>query len=481
MLDKISIYMSGICGSGMRPLALLASKMGYKVYGSDKVLEDQNHNFHQLFRVYSINASSKPDLEILEKCNYYVFSSAIMDDHIEKKRAKELAINNKIQMFHRMDLLNYLLKDHEIQLVVAGTHGKTSTSSMIGWMLQNLCLNPTIIVGGTPKYLPHSFRYGNGTIACYESDESDGSFLKSNAQYRIVLNIDKDHLNYYGTFEQLVKAFYDFSINDRVCIINNDDLELVKFPYLKKKFYIGYGSTLPSHDLYKYFFLGELKNNILYFQLYKDGSMIYSSKNEGIHFKFPGSHFLWNGLGGIALVFSLLLDYPILSIRSLGNEILSSFSLNSLIRVLNRFTGVERRIDYIGTLNNIDIYDDYGHHPNEILNVLQSLKEIYNKVAIVFQPHRYTRTKELSREFAKVLELADDIYLLPLYSAGEEPIAGVTSELIGRFIRKNVHYIDNHKFDELFYHDYNCIVFMGAGDISNQIRQYLIHKSLIKL
>lgn len=474
MAENLKVYMSGICGSGMKPLALLASKMDYKIYGSDAVLTNLNHPYYKIFKTYNIEAFSKPDLNLLTNSDFYVYSSAIPEDNVERKKALELQENNQIKIFHRMDFLNYLLKEHEIQLAIAGTHGKTSTTSMVGWLLQNLCLNPTIIVGGTPKFLPHSYRKGNGYIAVYETDESDGSFLKSKAFYRLILNIDHDHLNYYGSFENLIKSFYQFSLNSN-CVINNDDEELAKFPRELKKYYIGFGTKLPEHNLYRYFFLGNLNHHTLYFKIFRDKTVIYESNNEGIHFKFPGSHFLKNGLGAIALVFSLLLDYSSLSIRSLGNDVFSSFSINSLIRILNRFSGVERRMDYLGKIHHTDIYDDYGHHPKEILNVLLALKEKYkNRIAIVFQPHRYTRTKELAREFAKVLEYADDIYLLPLYSAGEKPIAGVTSELIGRFIRKNVHYIEDKNFDSIFYNDYDCVVFMGAGDISNQIREYLL-------
>ncbi len=478
MSEAYSVYMSGICGSGMKPLALLGSKMGYKIFGSDKALLNINHPLHRIFKTYHIEAFGDPDLNLLEQSDFYVYSSAIDVDHIERKKAIELQNQNKIQIFHRMDFLNYLLRNHEIQLVVAGTHGKTSTTSMIGWILRNLCLNPTIIVGGTPKYLPHSFQMGNGHIAVYESDESDGSFLKSIAKYRLILNIDQDHLNYYGSFENLIKSFYKFSLDCDVCVLNNDDLELAQFPKKSDKTYIAYGTHLPPQKFYRYFFLGNLaSNNVLKFQIYKDDNLFYDSYNEGIHFKFPGSHFLKNGLGAIALVFSLLLEYPSLSIRSLGNEVTHRSSINSLIRILNRFPGVERRMDYLGKINGIDVYDDYGHHPNEILNVLLALREKYNnRIAIVFQPHRYTRTKELAREFAKVLEYADDVYLLPLYAADEKPISGVTSELIGRFVRKNVHYIENKDYDNIFFQNYDCVVFMGAGDISQQIREYIITK-----
>ncbi|MCS7205289.1 MAG: Mur ligase family protein [Leptospiraceae bacterium] len=481
MHNEISVYFSGICGSGMKPLALLASKMKYKVYGSDILLNDLNHNCYKILNAYQIECFGHPNLEVLKNCDYYVYSSAISENHPERQFASELASKGEIQLFHRMDFLNFLLQNHENQIAVAGTHGKTSTTSMISWILMNLCLNPTIIVGGYPKFLPQGFHSGNN-ISVYETDESDGSFLKSNANYKIILNIDTDHLNYYQSFERLTKAFFDFSKNAMYSIINNDDLELQKFPYnVEEKFYIGFGTKKPDHNLYRYFFLGIYQGDILRINLFKNQNLIYDSKNEGIHFRFPGKHFLKNGLGAIATVYSLLLEYPGLSYRSLGNEIQNPHSMNYLIRILNRFSGVERRMDLIDNVNGIDIYDDYGHHPTEIANVLLSMKERYkNKIAVVFQPHRYSRTLSLARDFARALELADEVYLLPLYSAGESPIAGVSSELIGRFIRKKVHYLRDNEFEILFYQNYNCIVFMGAGNISYQIRTFLQKIHLLK-
>ncbi len=483
MNHKTKIYFSGICGSGMKPLSLLSSRYeNYEVYGSDYSLNDAQHPYWNLFKKYNIQVFSEPKLEVLKSCNYYVYSSAIQENHIERQTATELSKNGILKVFHRMDFLNFLLKDIEIQIAIAGTHGKTSTTAMMGWVLQNLCLSPTIIVGGVPKFLPHSFKKGSGFIATYETDESDGSFLKSNSEYRLILNIDNDHLDYYKTFDHLVEAFYLFSKDCSICVINNDDEFLKNFPYKLKYHYIGYGLSLPEHHWYRYFLLGEFKEDILYIKIYKNNKeMIYDSKKEGIHFKFTGKHFMVNSLGVIGLIFALFLDYPTLSIRSLGTEILKNDALTSIIRILNRFSGVERRMDLIATYNQIDIYDDYGHHPKEIQKVIETLKEKYSgKIAVIFQPHRYTRTKELAREFANALELADDIYLLPLYSAGEEPITGVTSELIGRFIRKKVHYLENQRFEVIFYQNYSCAVFLGAGDISQQIRNFLSKIGIIQ-
>lgn len=481
MKQKTKVYFSGICGSGMKPLALLTSRFeNYEIYGSDKSLQNNTNALWKIFRKYNIEVFSEPRIDLLQSSDFYVYSSAISDEHIEKKTALELERQNKIKVFHRMDFLNFIIKDYDIQIAISGTHGKTSSTSMAGWLLQNLCLSPTILVGGTPKFLPHSYQKGNGYIAVYETDESDGSFLKSNADYRLILNIDNDHLNYYNTMENLIEAFFLFSKDCGHCIINNDDENLKEFPKRLKNHYIGFGAKLPNHNYYKYFFLGELKNNILYIKILKNNITLYDSKREGIHFKFPGNHFLFNGLGVLALIFSLFLDYSTLSIRSLGNEILKNSTFNSLIRILNRFSGVERRVDFLGKYHSIDIYDDYAHHPKEIQKVLESIRQRYSdKIAVIFQPHRYSRTKELAREFAKSLEIADDIYLLPLYSANEEPIPGVTSELVGRFIRKNVHYLENGNFDFIFYQKYSCVIFLGAGDVSAQIREYLKNKAFI--
>ncbi len=472
----IRVYMSGICGSGMLPLALVASKSGYEISGSDKVLLQNYKNYSKIFRRNYIQAWGEPHLEILELCNYYVYSSAIPENHIERKKAIQLEKENRITILHRMDFLNLLISTTEVQFAVAGTHGKTSSTSMLGWLLLNMCLNPTIIVGGKPKYLMEPSHKGGGFISVFETDESDGSFLKTNANYKLILNIDKDHLNYYGNFENLINSFYKFSINS-FSSINHDDENLKSFAKKHPYEFIGFGSNLQDSEIYKYFFLGRLSKDILYVDVFENQNLILSSEKEGIHFKFPGIHFLYNGLGVISIAFLFFMNYPELAFRSFGVPVNTVQGLKSLIRVLNKFMGVERRIDYLGQINHIDIYDDYGHHPEEIRKVLESLKLRYDgKIGIVFQPHRYTRTKELAKEFAEVLAIADVIYLLPIYSAGEEEIPGVSSELIGKYIKRNLIYLDNQDFDEIFYSKskkIECCVFMGAGNISNQIRSYL--------
>lgn len=458
----------------MLPLARLAHARGYRVMGSDAKLGPVSI---QKMKEEGLEAFGPPDARrILQlKSATVVYSTAISEDHPERQAAQQLASGGTIRLLHRMDFLNELVQHCSIRLGMAGTHGKTSSTALAGWMLMELQKDPLIIAGGRPLYLERSIRNGPD-VAVFETDESDGSFLRSNATHRLILNVDEDHLNHYGSFEELKKAFRRFA-GEGICVVNYGDPSLrplilppsekwsspsaLEVPSGAEKgvpavpgFSPGaaeiYGYEIcknkqqceESHALFAGYFPDQ--DDTLHFRIRslprnaadangkssgrnpseEGGGRIHSraGSEEGIYYHFrmkvPGVHFASNALGVLTLIY---LAFP-------------GIDIQHCIDALEGFPGTERRLELLGEYRGFPVYDDYGHHPSEIRAVLLALKQRFpeSPIVVVFQPHRYTRTRELASAFAESLSKADRVFLLPLYSAGEKPIEGVDSALIAQ-------------------------------------------------
>ena len=441
----------------MKPLALTAARQGYKVIGSD---QNWLHQSKELIAA-GVEGWVRPMPELAASADCYVFSSAIRFDHPERLAAGEAAVPT----FHRMELLNLLVGSAKVRFAVAGTHGKTSSTSMAGWVLLEAGLDPTILAGGHPLYLPEGCRNGRGEVAVFETDESDGSFLKTETAYRLILNIDRDHLNHYGSFEKLGEAFRQFAAEKTVYNLNDAKLRSLfnGIPSL-----IGFGEVDASFQGPAY--VGRFQGDSLSvkWQGAERSPAIKNSQPQWIHLKTPGRHFAMNALGVIAMIHTAIQNEPILQRRF---DPADPKTISELVAIINEFPGVERRLQKIGTLNGIDVYDDYGHHPTEIRAVITALKERgVTPLSVVFQPHRYTRTRELAAEFADVLALADQVYLLPIYSAGEPAIEGVSSDCIARRMKADV--IDPINLDQVFERRPAAVLFQGAGSVSAIGRDY---------
>lgn len=453
---KEKVFFIGIGGSGMMPLANLASQLGYIVSGSDsdakKALLFAEKHF-QVFQTQS--ASNITDQDIV------VYSSAISSSHPEMTGARE----NGKEVLHRMEFLNRIADRCAFRIAVAGTHGKTSTTSMIGWVLKEVGLDPDIIAGGRPLYLPDGVRMGRGETAVYETDESDGTFLRANAQLRLCLNVDHDHLDYYGNYESLCHAFSQFIEGAKTAVVYEND------PYFREL------ESQASYATLEEPFQSEAQMRSKYRGIFEDGQamhVIYPGGEGQIRLLVPGRHFARNALGAFALL----------------NEGFKSGLLPGkvdgakLLEALNTFPGVERRIEKIGAVRGCAVYDDYGHHPTEIRAVILALRERLaadGKLIVVFQPHRFTRTRDLHSEFAAALSLADRVYLLPLYSSGEAAIPGVDSSLILRDMSVGkAELLEGDALAKVFETTSasDVVISQGAGDISGLFRNYLDKASI---
>jgi len=433
------IHFVGIGGTGMSGIAEILHNMGFTISGSDISRKETTIRLENLgIKIYY----EHNEKNVLDK-DLIVYSSAISFDNPELLKAQEL----NIPIVPRAEMLSEIMRV-KFSIAVSGAHGKTTTTSMIGYAIREL--DPTIVVGGILKGVESTAKLGKSDFIVVEADESDKSFLKLFPSIAVITNIDREHLDTYKNLIDIKRAFLDFanSVPFYGAVILNvdekDNLDIL--PFIEKRV-ISYGMNENAFVNAKNIEFKELGSS---YDLYIKGKFV-----SRVHLKVPGIHNVKNSLSAIAVAYELDLN------------------LKNAIESLYEFTGVRRRFEIKGYFGKALIIDDYGHHPTEIENVIKTARIYFNKrLIVVFQPHRYTRTKFLYNEFASVLSKADEIILLPIYSAGEKPILGVSSELIYNKLlnyNNNVRifsskeeafdYLKNYKNSDV------VIITLGAGDV----------------
>lgn len=475
-----SVFFIGVGGSGMAPLALFAARAGVRVAGADPGVSAARRRELESAGI-AVFAEHNPAL--IDDYEAVVYSSAIASDHPDRQRAAGRAAAGQLALMHRMDFLSALMEDAKLAFCVAGTHGKTSTSSLIGWALTELGLDPHIVVGGKPLYLPDGFRRGGGLSAIYETDESDGSFLRARAPHRLALNIDHDHLEHYGDFGRLCRAFEDFLAAGETIALNYCDPELARIGRALARSDSGFaGRQLAFAALAPGEPAPAVPETVTYYEGRFEGQSDRLRLRRGaedlgvIELKLPGRHFASNAAGAVALLSGAL-------------EPAGRANPERLFAALASFPGVERRVEYLGERSGVAVFDDYGHHPTELRAVLTALRSRANarggRLFALFQPHRYTRTASLYAEFAAALALADQVFLWPIYPSGEAPLPGVSASLIAQAYRSAAHAgeADRAELVELETGDAasvfagaragDVVALLGAGDISSRVRAFL--------
>ena len=440
------IYFIGIGGAGMSAIAYVLLKMGYNVSGSDK---SQNTMTARIVKnggkVYLGHKS-----ENVIGSDLVVISTAITPDNCEYKKA----LQENIPIWHRADMLSALMSN-KISIAIAGTHGKTTTTSMTALLLEKSGLDPTSIIGGELEDIGGNSKLGSGKYLVAEADESDGSFLKMNPDYVIITNMEADHLDYYKTYDNIKDAFSRFIRSIRQSgkgFICYDDIELRKLGKELKRNTISYGIENEESNI--------MAKNI---KILEEGSEFDISINKEIlgkvRLNIPGLHNIVNSLGVIGV----------------GLEVGIKFS--DIAEILPLYRGVRRRFQFKGKVDDVFIYDDYAHHPTEIKATLKAAKNfrkgLIKRIVVIFQPHRYSRTFHLYQEFGKAFGDADVLILTDIYSAGESLIDNVNGELIYKEVinsgHKDVKYIPEKEniSDYLLdiIHDGDLVITMGAGDI----------------
>ena len=395
----------------------------------------------------------------LKKATMVIISSAVKKNNRELKFAK----HKKIPVFKRGEMLANIVALKK-NIVIAGSHGKTTTTSLVANILVEVGLDPTVINGGVINSLRNTAQLGKGEWAVIESDESDGSFLKLPITYSIVTNIDKEHLDFYGSFDRLKKSFCSFiektpSFGKSLICIDNKHLESL-LPKCKNSNLLTYGFDKNSN-----YQITNVKKNINYsvfdLKVKLSRDKIYKIKN--IKVNLIGKHNITNATASVAIALNL------------------GIKIGKIKKALKKFLGIQRRFTKVFSIRKREFYDDYAHHPTEIKAVINSAREVYKerKIICVFQPHRYSRVKFLKNEFASSFISANEVVLCPVYSAGEKIKYNFNQQHFSKLIsnKSKVQVVNiNNQTDLKNYFNKNLIenemvICMGAGSISNWIRE----------
>ena len=402
------IHFVGIGGIGMSGIAELLLNLGYRVSGSDlneseitrklAALGGQVHQGH--------------DSRWIAGADVVVTSSAIAPDNPEVVAARA----GHVPVIQRAEMLAELMRLSRYGIAVAGSHGKTSTTSLVAAVLAEAGLDPTVVVGGKVDALGGNARLGQGEFLVAEADESDGSFLKLSPVIEVVTNIDLEHLDYYRDIEQIRDVFLEF-INllpfYGAVILCLDDANVVRLlPHIQRR-KITYGLTEQA-DLHA----GHIKSQDL-----TTGFTVYGRQGElgRVTVNQPGYHTVRNSLAAIAVGLELEIDFA------------------TIARALAGFAGVQRRLQVKGQVDDVVVVDDYGHHPTEIRATLDAVRSGWpgRRLVVVFQPHRFTRTQALFEEFISAFHRADILVVTDIYAASETPVQGVSGRRLAGAISRH--------------------------------------------
>ena len=447
----------------MSGIAEVLYNLGYKVTGSDMKESETTRRL----RGQGINIDIGHKQENVKDADVVVISSAVSSYNPEVEAARKLSI----PVIPRAEMLAELAR-LKYAVLVAGAHGKTTTTSLVASVLGEGKFDPTVVIGGKLKGMGSNARLGQGEFLVAEADESDGSFLKLSPTIAVVTNIDREHMDYFKTIDEIKNAFLLFmnKIPFYGLSILYGDNEHIKelLPKMQRRF-ITYGLS-DNLDL--------VAKNIKTDGLSTTFEAVLNGKSNGI-FEVPlfGVHNVCNCLAAIAV----------------ANEL--EMNMDDIRKALQNFSGVQRRFEIKGMVSGIKIIDDYGHHPAEIMATLRAAKEVIIKSAevrsqksqgrlvVLFQPHRYTRTRDLFNEFCYAFTDADKVVLMDIYPAGEMPIEGINSEKLLKGIKntnKDAEYIKDRKDVSNYLNrelrEGDTLLTLGAGDVWKIGEEFLISK-----
>lgn len=444
-----TIHFVGIGGIGMSGIAEVMHNLGYKVQGSDIA---EGYVVEGL-RAKGIEVSIGHKAENLGDASVVVTSTAVKRGNPEV----EAALENRIPLVRRAEMLAELMRLKNT-IAVAGTHGKTTTTSMIAAMLDHGGIDPTVINGGIINNYGSNARLGDSDWMVVEADESDGSFLRLDGTLAVVTNIDPEHLEHYGDFDAIKKAFVEFVENvpfygAAIMCLDHPEVQAI-LPKIRDRRIVTYGFSAQSDVRGENVtpIAGGNRFDVIIAQ--RDGS---SRKIEAIELPMPGKHNVQNAISAIAVGIEMGLS---------DEQIQNGFS---------SFGGVKRRFTKVGEVDGVTIIDDYGHHPVEIRAVLSAAREgVKGRVIAVAQPHRFTRLRDHMDDFQQAFNDADIVYISPVYVAGEEPIEGVDSAALVAGLKRRGHrkadLVDDaadlaQKLADIIEAD-DMVVCLGAGDIT---------------
>ena len=442
-----SVYFIGIGGIGMSALALYCKQRGMTVGGYDKTPSDITERLQRDgINVTFDEAENKAPKDV----DLVVFTPAVPHDHPQLM----FYLYDGYNVVKRADLLQSVT-DHVKTIAIAGTHGKTTTSTMVAHILEHSGYGCTAFLGGVSVNYDTNYWSSNTEVIVTEADEYDRSFLKLSPDIAIVTSVDPDHLDIYGTHEAIIDAYNEFTerIKDKGTLVHKHNL-----PVRSTKPSVTYTVDNDHANAYA-------ANLLLSKGTFKFDFVHGDQTVENVHLPVPGRHNVENAVAAMTVA-SLLGIQP-----------------DKIKAAVESFRGVKRRFEIIFDNSNVTYVDDYAHHPQEIEAFLKALKTFRpdSHVTCIFQPHLYTRTRDFAGGFARTLALADKVVLLPIYPAREEPIEGVTSEMIAKLMQRGKPEVMEPKqvLSYIESHDRGVICTVGAGDIDrliNPIKEILLRK-----
>jgi len=437
-----NIHFVGIGGIGMSGIAEVLLNLGYTISGSDLSQSD----ITQRLAVLGAKIFAGHDASHLGDADVAVTSTAVKSNNPEVLEAHRRGI----PVIPRAEMLAELLK-MKFSIAVSGSHGKTTTTSMVSTVLAYGGLDPTMVIGGKLASIGSNAKMGDGEVIVAEADESDGSFLKLSPSLAVITNIDLEHLDYYRDIEEIKEAFLQFAnivpfYGSTILCFDDENVKTI-FPQIKRKT-ITYGLT--SSADYRAIDIRFAGSSSTF-------SLVYKGTPCGdVTLNVPGRFNVYNALATIAVAREFDMEYP------------------AICEGLKRFVGVHRRLEVKGKSRGITVVDDYGHHPTEIRETLAAAKHVWkDRIIVVFQPHRYTRTKALFKEFLTAFPDADTLIVTDIYAASEDPIEGVNAVSLCDGIRRcgnrDVTFLSD--FDDIVKHllsiakPTDVIITQGAGNV----------------
>ena len=399
------IHFVGIGGIGMSGIAELLANLGYEVSGSDAKSSELTARLEQL----GVRIAKGHRADHVGHADVVVTSSAIQagNPEVDEARARGIPVIPRAEMLAELMRLRY-------GIAVAGAHGKTTTTSMIALVLERAGLDPTAVIGGRLSAFGSNARLGRGDYMVVEADESDRSFLKLTPAIAVITNIDREHMESYGSWDTLQQAFVDFAnkvpFYGTVVACADDEPVRALLPRMTRRVITygleEHGGTVTGYDMA----LEAFGSRCRVVHAPRAGS---ASELGSLRLHVPGRHNLLNALGAVAVGLEVGIPFA---------KMASGFA---------EFRGAERRFQLCGEARGVMVVDDYGHHPTEIAAVIAAARAgLDRRVVVVFQPHRYTRTRDLLDQFGTALAAADEIILTDVYAAGEAPIPGATAEAV---------------------------------------------------
>lgn len=436
------IHFIGVGGSGMNGIAEVIVNMGYKVTGSDLAESETTRRLRGLGITIFIGHRE----ENVAGADCVVYSSAVKKDNPEIREAT----SRQIPIIPRAEMLAELMR-MKYGIAIAGTHGKTTTTSMVSMILAAANMDPTIVTGGKLNSIGANAKLGTGEFLVAEADESDGSFLKLSPTVAVVTNIDREHMDHYQDMEAMKTAFLDFmnKVPFYGCAIICLDHPVIQslVPKITRRLK-SYGLTAQADIHARKIVHDGMKTS---FEVWHNKDLM-----GQVTLNLPGEHNVYNSLAAVTVARELEIPF------------------DRIKEGLEGFTGVERRFHVRGTVGDIVVVDDYGHHPEEIKAVLKAAKKGWvNRVVVVFQPHRYSRTRDLFNDFLSAFNDAEKLILTEVYAAGEEKIEGATGEALYNGIKayghKDVSYVPETSklpsYLEGVVEPGDIVITLGAGDV----------------